>query len=180
MSVETISRRYGIALADVVLKSGETETVKAELRMWEQLVAANVELQRAFGNPAIPREKKEKVLEALIAKAKPSRTTANFLRVLLRNGRLTEIVAISGRFDSILEERSGVVAAEVISARELSEAQRNELKANLERLTGKRVKPGFAIDAGIIGGVVARVGSTIYDASVKTQLENLKEELIGN
>jgi F-type H+-transporting ATPase subunit delta len=179
MSVETIARRYATALADVVLKSGEAETVKSELKIWEQLTAANIELQKAFSNPAIPHAKKEKVLEALLAKAKPSRTTANFLRVLVRNGRLTELKAINRRFDSVLEDRSGSIRAEAISARELTDAQQTELRASLEKLTGKQVKLNFATDAELIGGVVTRIGSTIYDGSVKTQLENLREEMIG-
>lgn len=180
MSVETIARRYGTALADVLLKSDETETVKNELKVWEQVMEANIDLQNAVRNPAIPLSSKEKVLEALIEKTKPSRTTANFLRVLLRNGRLTELREINSKLQLILEERSGSVVADVTSARDLSGAQQGELKANLEKLTGKQVKLKFAIDPTIIGGVVTRIGSTVYDGSVKTQLENLKEEMIGS
>ncbi len=180
MSVETISRRYATALADVVVPSGETETVKGELKAWEQLVAGSAELQNAFRNPAIAHAKKERVLEGLLAKTRPSKTTSNFLRILLRNSRLTELSRINERFASVLEDRAGRVAADVISARELAEAQRNELKLNLEKLTGKHVKLTFTVDAQLIGGVVTRLGSTVYDGSVKTQLENLKEELIGS
>ena len=179
MSVETVARRYATALADVVIKSGDTETVKKELIVWERLITDNADLQSAIRNPSIPLSSKEKVLEALIAKVKPSKSTGNFLRVLLSNGRLTELAAINSRLDSVLEERSGSVVAEVISARDLSGAQQGELKANLEKLTGKQVKLNFAIDPAIIGGVVTRVGSTVYDGSVKSQLENLKEELMN-
>ena len=180
MSVETISRRYATALADVVLGSGEVETVKNELKTWEQMIAANVDLQSAFGNPSIAHSSKEKVLEGLLAKTKPSRTTSNFLRVLLQNSRLTDLAVINERFAAVLEERSGHIAAEVTSARELSDAQKNELKSNIEKLTGKQVRLGFNIDPSLIGGVVTRIGSTIYDGSVRTQLQNLKEELMGS
>ena len=180
MSVETISRRYATALADVVIKTGEAESVKTELKMWEQMMSANANLRTAFSNPAITHPKKEKVLEGLISKAKPSNTTANFLRVLLRNGRLTDLESINERFASVLEERSGSVRAEVTSARDLADPQRNDLKGNLEKLTGKKVKLNFTIDPDLIGGVVTRVGSTVYDGSVRTQLENLREELIGS
>jgi F-type H+-transporting ATPase subunit delta len=98
---------------------------------------------------------------------------------LLRNNRLTDLHEINDRFASVLEERSGHVAAEVTSARELSADQKGELKANLEKLTGKQVQLNFGIDQSIIGGVVTRVGSTVYDGSVKTQLENLREELVN-
>lgn len=180
MSVETIARRYGTALADVVLKTGETEIVKTELKAWEEMMASNADLTSAFHNPAIAHLNKEKVLESLIAKARPSKTTANFLRVLLQNNRLTELAEINDKFAAVLEERSGRVSAEVLSARELSADQRAELRANLEKLTGKQVQLNFGIDQNIIGGVVARVGSTVYDGSVKTQLENLRQELIGS
>ena len=180
MSVETIARRYATGLADVVLKSGETDRVKSELKVWEQLLASSTDLQRAFGNPSIAHAKKERVLEGLISKTNPSKTTGNFLRVLVRNGRLSVLSQIVTRFDSVLEERSGSTSAEVTSARELSEAQRNELKTNLEKLTGKQIKLAFAVDPDLIGGVVTRIGSTVYDGSVKTQLENLKEEMIGS
>ncbi len=179
MSVETVARRYATALADVVTKSGETETVKSELKTWEELMKASSELQSAFGNPAIAHLSKEKVLESLLEKTKPTKTTANFLRVLLRNSRLTELGAINEKFASVLEERSGVVSAEITSARQLSEAEKAELKASLAKLTGKQINLNFEIDEKIIGGVVTRVGSTVYDSSVKTQLENLKTQLIN-
>jgi F-type H+-transporting ATPase subunit delta len=122
---------------------------------------------------------KEKVLEGLLAKTKPAKTTANFLRVLLRNNRLTELTEINEKFAAVLAERSGVAAANVTSARPLTEAEKAELQASLARLTGKKVTLNFEIDEKLIGGVVTRVGSTVYDGSVKTQLENLKQQLIG-
>jgi F-type H+-transporting ATPase subunit delta len=179
MSNETVARRYGTALADVVLKTGETDTVKAELKIWEEMLAANGELQNAFSNPVIAHIDKEKVLESIISRTVPSRTTSNFLRILVKNGRLTELRQINERFDMILEERSGRVAADVTSARDLSEGQKQELRSNLEKLTGKQVDLRFGTDPAIIGGVVTRIGSTIYDGSVKTQLENLKEQLVN-
>lgn len=179
MSVETVARRYATALADVVLKSGETETVKTELKSWESLLHGNSDLQRAFSNPAIAHFNKEKVLEQLIAKTKPSKTTSNFLRILLRNGRLTEIREINEKFAAVVDERSGIVGAEVISARELSASERSEISASVAKLTGKNVNLKFIIDENIIGGVVTRVGSTVYDNSVKTQLENLKQQLVN-
>lgn len=180
MSVETVARRYATALADVVMKSGETQTVKTELKTWEDLIKTNPNLENAFANPAIQHASKEKVLEGLLAKAKPSKTTANFLRVLLRNSRLTELAEINKKFATVLDERSGVISAEVTSARPLSEAEKAEFQANISKLTGKKVNLNFNINENIIGGVVTRVGSTVYDGSVKTQLETLKQQLIGN
>ncbi len=137
------------------------------------------DLQTAFRSPAIQQQNKEKVLESLLEKTKPSPTTANFLRILLRNGRLTELGEINQRFDAILSERGGIVAAQITSARPLGESEKAELKANLEKLTGKSVNLTFNINEELIGGVVTKIGSTVYDGSVKTQLQQLKEQLIN-
>ncbi len=179
MSVETISRRYATALADIVLKTGETESVRSELKSWEEMINSNVDLRGAFSNPSIAHLKKENVLESLLSRSKPSTTTANFLRILLRNSRLTELSHINERFESVLEERSGVVNGEVSSAHELSAAEKADLEKNLEKVTGKDVRLTYKIDGELIGGVVTRIGSTVYDGSVKTQLEHLREELMS-
>lgn len=178
MSVETVARRYATALADVVTKTGETENVRSELQQWETMIVSNDELLNAFRNPAIQQNQKENVLNSLIQRANPSTTTANFLRILLRNGRLAEISQINQKFSSVLEERQGGVSAKIVSARPLSEMEKQELRANLEKMTGKRVSPSFEIDNSIIGGVVTHIGSTVYDGSVKTQLQQLKEQMI--
>jgi F-type H+-transporting ATPase subunit delta len=178
MSVETVARRYATALADVVTKNGQTEIVRSEMREWENLMASSEDLMNAFRNPAIQQNQKEKVLESLILRTRPSQTTGNFLRVLLRNGRLTEISQINQKFASVLEERQGGVSAKIVSARPLSEIEKQELRLNLEKMTGKRVNPTFEIDNSIIGGVVTTIGSTVYDGSIRTQLQTLKEQLI--
>ncbi len=180
MSVETVARRYANALVDVVTKTGETNPVQTELKSWEQMIGANGDLQTAFRNPSISQINKEKVLESLIEKTKPTKTTANFLRVLLRNSRLTEISEINQKFASVLEERGGGISAQITSARPLTEAQKSEIQTNLERMTGKKISPKFETDETLIGGVVTRIGSTVYDGSVKTQLQELKQQMIGN
>ena len=179
MSTETIARRYSTALADVVLGTAETGTVTAELVTWAELLTGNDELRTVFSNPAITHVNKEKVLEELIAKIRPSKMTANFLHVLLQNGRLSDLGEINERFATVLAERSGVVSAEITSARELPDSERAEFETNLEKITGKKVTINYAINADIIGGVVTRIGSTVYDGSVKTKLETLKEQLIS-
>ncbi len=180
MSVETVARRYAGALADIVIKTGETEPVKSELKNWEEMMISNRELFEAFRSPAIAHASKEKVLENLIAKTKPTKTTANFLRVLLRNSRLTDISSINERFADVLDERNGLIAAEVTSARPLSEKDKTDLQASLAKVTGgKQINLHFNIDENIIGGVITRVGSTVYDGSVKTQLEELRDRLVN-
>ncbi len=179
MSSETIARRYATALADVVLKTGEADNVKKELDGWGGLFRDNAELKTVFANPAIAHLNKEKILDALLAKTKPSKTTANFLRVLMQNSRLADLGEINDRFAAVLDERGGIVAAEITSARELPASERTEFAENLERITGKKVNIEYTINKDIIGGVVTRIGSTVYDGSVRTKLDNLREQLIG-
>lgn len=179
MANETIARRYASALADVVLKSGNTETVKTELAVWAQLFVGNSDLENVLGNPSIAHQAKERVLTQLLKKMKPSQTTSNFLQVLLQNNRLTDIAAISERFAAVLAERSGIVNAEVISARELPEDERTSFEKTLERLTGKDMQITFTVDPNLIGGAVTRIGSTVYDGSVRTKLDTLRQQLAG-
>ena len=179
MSVETVARRYAAALADVVIKTGDANSVKTELKTWEEMISSNSQLQQAFGNPSIAQENKEKVLENLIEKTRSTKTTANFLRVLLRNSRLTEISEINARFDSVLDERSGIVSAQITSARPISDSEKTALETNLNKLTGKKISPNYIVDESIIGGIITRIGSTVYDGSIKTKLEELKLQLIN-
>lgn len=179
MANETIARRYASALADVVMSSGDTETVKNELAMFSQLFLGNADLQNVFGNPAIQAASKEKVLNGLLEKAKPSKTTSNFLRVLLQNGRLSDVGAVNERFDAVLQERRNIVSAEIVSAHELPADEKREFELSLEKLTGKEININFAVDPELIGGVVTRIGSTVYDGSVRTKLENLREQLVN-
>lgn len=179
MSIETVARRYAGALADVVTKTGETDKIQSELKIWEEMIGSSKDLSAAFSNPAIPQNNKEKVLEALLVRSNPSSATANFLRILLRNGRISDLKEINSRFKSVLEERAGFVSGKVVSARQLGEQEKSELQSNVEKMTGKKVSLDFGIDESIIGGVVTTIGSTVYDGSVKTQLETLKAQLIN-
>jgi F-type H+-transporting ATPase subunit delta len=179
MNTETIARRYSVALADVVLQGGDAEAVKGELVHWGQLFTENTDLQTVFSNPAIAHSNKEKVLTSLIERTKPSKTTANFLKVLLQNGRLGDLGEINERFASELDARGGIISAEITSARELPANEKAEFENGLQKLTGKKVNVIYAIDEDIIGGVVTRIGSTVYDGSVKTKLETLKERLVN-
>ncbi|HUF04750.1 MAG TPA: ATP synthase F1 subunit delta [Aridibacter sp.] len=180
MAVGNVARRYASALADVAMETGQADPVQHELRTWEAMLSGNRDLFNAFSNPAIAHASKERLLEELISRSNPGRSTANFLRVLLRNSRLTEISEINERFNEVLDERRGVTTATVTSSRELTEQEKAELKQNLEKMSRKEVHLQFNIDENVIGGAVTRLGSTIYDGSVKTQLELLKQQMIDS
>ena len=179
MSIQTVARRYSLALADVVLQSGEAREVQSELKTWEEMMSSNPSLREVFRNPTIALEKKRAVLSQLIAIANPRPTTANFLKVLLQNQRLTELMEINRRFEQVLDERAGMVAATVTTASAVPAAAQQRLQETLARLTGKKVRIDFDTDPQIIGGSVTRIGSTVYDGSVRTQLWQIKEKMAG-
>ena len=134
MSVELMARRYAGALADVVEKGGETATVQTELKSWEKMMQDSGDLLSLFKHPAIQYEHKAKVLDSLLAKSKLTKTTANFLRVLLRNQRLGDLGAINKAFAGELAERSNQVSAFVTTAHELSADQKTAYKKALDNI----------------------------------------------
>jgi F-type H+-transporting ATPase subunit delta len=179
LSVETVARRYATALADVVVARGEAQEVRTELDAWEAMMQSSEQLMEVFRNPTIPYEQKRKVLNTLIARTQVRQLTANFLQVLLQNQRLADLSEVNKRFTQILDERAGVVSAEITTARPVPQSSQEALRAKLTELTGKRVRLNFTTDEEIIGGITTRIGSTIYDGSVRNQLQQVKERLVG-
>ncbi len=177
MSSMTVARRYASALADVIGERNEEAVVREELKAWEQLVQDNPLLLEALTNPTVPYDQKSQVLNQLIAKANVSPTTGNFLRVLLRNQRFADLPQINTKLGEIMDERAGVVSAEVVSARPISEPVRNALEETLQQITNRRVRLNFATDETLLGGIVTRIGSTIYDGSIRSQLDRMRQEL---
>ena len=174
-----MARRYAAALADVVTARGEAREIREELSAWESMMQTNAQLMEVFSNPTVPYEQKRKVLSTLIERTRVRPTTANFLQVLLQNHRLADLNEINKRFAQVLDERAGVVSAEVITARPVPEASREALRVKLTSMTGKDVRLSFTTDEELIGGIVTRIGSTIYDGSVRNQLQQFKERLAG-
>ena len=174
-----MARRYAAALADVVIAQGEASEVQDELNTWARMMEDNSGLLEVFRNPTIPYDQKRNVLNTLIARTRVRPTTANFLQVLLQNHRLSELPEINRRLVLQLDERSGVVSARVTTARAMPEATQDTLRAQLGTLTGKKVRLQFEVDEELIGGIVTRIGSTVYDGSVRTQLQQIKQKMAG-
>jgi F-type H+-transporting ATPase subunit delta len=179
LSSQTVARRYASALADVIIERAEQALVREELVAWERLLQGNPALLEVFTNPTVPYEQKVKVLDELITRTEVHPTTANFLRVLLRNQRLSELPHVNNRLVQVLDERAGVVSALVISARPVADVTSAALEEKLRQVTGKKVRLNFGTDQSLLGGIVTRIGSTVYDGSVRNQLSRLGEELAG-
>jgi F-type H+-transporting ATPase subunit delta len=179
MSVQTVARRYASALADVALERGEASEVQEELTTWERLFQSSENLREVFRNPTIALDQKRGVLNKLIERARPRPTTVNFLKVLLQNQRLTDLAEINSKFAEVLDVRAGTVAATVLTARSVPEDAQQKLHATLSILTKSKVRVNFATDPELIGGLVTRIGSTVYDGSVRNHLQQIKEKMAG-
>jgi F-type H+-transporting ATPase subunit delta len=177
-----VSSRYARALADVVADAKlDVSKAVAQLHSLVTAFEESRELREVWESPAIPVEQKHLVLDALAARiGVTDRILRNFIAVLIDQDRISLLAEIAKLFEIELNSRAGRLDAEIVSARELGPEQQSSLLAELSRMTGKIVLPRYATDAKLIGGVTVRVGSTIYDGSVRGQLQRIRQQLIEN
>jgi F-type H+-transporting ATPase subunit delta len=175
--VSTLADHYADALADVAIQQNSVAQIRQELAAFLGLVRDSHDLALILDSPAVQRANKRAVIEALVAQMGASRTVRNFLFVVVDRGRTRLLLEIQASFDRRLDERQGIVRAEVSSARGLTDVEKAELSKALARLTGRRVEAAYRRDPALLAGTVVRVGSTIYDGSVRTQLEKMRERM---
>jgi F-type H+-transporting ATPase subunit delta len=174
----TVTNTYARALVDVVIdRKLNAAKILAEAQSIATLVASSKELRQVWEAPSIPADQKRKLLDAIVAKEKISGEVRNFLAVLIDKGRIHFLDAIVKQFEQDLNQRLGFAVAEITSSRDLSDQERRALETEVEKLTGKKVRANYTQDPSILGGAVVRIGSTIYDGSVKGQLERMRQTL---
>ncbi|HEV2493195.1 MAG TPA: ATP synthase F1 subunit delta [Terriglobia bacterium] len=173
-----VANRYARALADVIgSQRGDYRQTLRELEDFAAAYRQSLELREVFETPALPLEEKLKVLEAITARLTTSPVTLNFLRVLATHYRMAMLQEMCQAFHRISNERMGVVAVKITSAGELIEGERQALRARFAELTSKQVEFDFHLDQGLVGGLVAQIGSTVYDGSVRGQLDRIRQRL---
>ena len=178
-----VSFRYANALADIVAApvSGkpahDPQSIAGQLERFQSVFSQNHELRIVFSTPAVSGEKKKKILGQIAPSIELCPVAVNFLSVVIDHDRMALLGEIIEAFHAILNERLGVAVAEISSARPLEEAEKAALSGALNAKTGKQVRMNFSLDPKLIGGVVARIGSTIYDGSVRGSLDRLRAEL---
>ncbi len=177
MISSSIFARYARALADVTLEKGEDAGVRRDLGTYREIFRQVPALLEALDSPAVQRDAKERVLAELLSRYPVSQSTANFLRILLVHHRIRYFAEICDGYDKTVNERKGIVAARVTTAAPLSDQQISVLQESLCRATGNRVTLSMATDPAILAGVVVQIGSTIYDGSVRTQLDEMRRRL---
>jgi F-type H+-transporting ATPase subunit delta len=175
--VRTLADRYADALADVAIEQKAIGQVRQELADFMALVRQSPDLALLLDSPAVQRASKRGVVTALAGEMGASQTLRNFLCVVVDRGRTRLLAEIQESFDRQIDERRGIARAEVSSARELGDQEKAELRAALAKLTGRQVEMEYRLDPALLAGSVVRIGSTIYDGSVRTQLERLRERM---
>jgi F-type H+-transporting ATPase subunit delta len=173
-----VSSRYASAYADVILdrKISPPQAVQ-ELNSILGILNESAALRSVWENPAIPGDQKRALLDAIAAKLGLSRPTRNFLAVLIDHRRIQLFGEIVADVQHEIDRRLGFAEAEITSARDLNENEKRTLERQIENMTGKKVRAQYQRDRQLIGGAVVRLGSTVYDGSVRGQLEKLKEQL---
>jgi F-type H+-transporting ATPase subunit delta len=172
---------YARAFADVVMtKSNLLDPARMlqELHGIEALLQESDPLRRVLENPSIPGDRKRAVLDAIAMRLGSTRQVRNFIAVLIDHRRLPLFSEILKQLEQELAGRQGFAEAQVSTARQLSDPEKQMLEAEIAKLTGKKVRARYEQDASLLGGAVVQVGSTIYDGSVKGQLENIREQLV--
>jgi F-type H+-transporting ATPase subunit delta len=177
MVTGSLARRYARAVLEIGTAGGTLDKLGADLRSLARAMHDSAELVTALTNPAIRRADRRRVLDGLLGRVGAEQHTRNLVYLLLDGERLGSLAAISREVDAMIEAKAGRLQAEVTSARPLDAAQLSQLTAALEKLSGKKVAVTRREDPDLLGGVVAKLGDTVYDGSLRTQLRALRDEL---
>lgn len=175
-----VGTRYARALADIAFKEDsviDPDRLAEELRVFLTEFDASVELQKVLATPAILNSKKRAVVSLLADKLGLSQTTRHFLFVLIERRRQNLLRIILNAYIHLMDERRGVVEAKISSAVELSAEERAAIEERVAATSGKKVRSEYHIDPNLLGGVVVRVGSQVFDGSVRGRLQALGTQL---
>ena len=174
----SVASTYARAFADVVFDAHlDAKRATGGLRRMAALLAESLDLRRVWENPAVPADQKRRLLDAIVQREGIEKPVRNLVAVLIDHRRIQFLARIAEQLEKELDARMGFAEARITSARELGDAEKRALEAQVEKVTGKRVRASFGLDPSLLGGAVVRVGSTIYDGSVKGQLERIKEAI---
>ena len=153
------------------------EDAIGQLRMAAGILGSSPDLRRVLLSPAVNRAKKAELVGKIVEDTGLNRLIRNFLMVLVEHRRAGELKRIADGFETTVDERLGFARAEITSAAELTGPQRDKLLQSLGQALGKKVRPVYKIDESLLGGVIARVGSKVYDGSVVGRLEAMRRQL---
>jgi F-type H+-transporting ATPase subunit delta len=175
-----IASRYARALADVLRPAGNYAAALAELETYLGVWRESSDLREAFESPVVPPASKQKVLGAILVRLGTSHTVSNFLRVLLAHFRMGMLEEVVQAFRKVVDQRLGIVEVKISYSRDVSEQEQTALRERFSQLTGQKAEVSFSRKDELLGGVLAQVGSVIYDGSIRGFLERLGQSLSSN
>ena len=177
MSDLTVARRYAQALIEQAEASGSVETTDQDVALLRESIQESADLGRFFQSPIISREKKKAVVESLFGE-RVSSLTLRTLHLLVDKRREGQVSDVLAAYRDVRNAQLGIVDVTVRSARSLSEADRKAIADALEKRLGKQARLEVSVDAALIGGIVVKVGDTVYDGSVSNRLASLRERMM--
>lgn len=176
--MSALTLRYAHAFASVAVSNHlDANAAQQQLRDFSETLADSHELREVLMNPSIVNEQKLKVLDAIAGRIGMMAQVRNFLAVIMDHQRLAELDEILSEYHEITDEQSGLAEAEITSARPLNDEDRAQLEAQVAKVAGGRVRASYREDATLLGGAVVRIGSTVYDGSLRGQFQQLKQKL---
>lgn len=178
MSLRTSATRYAKALLDVAVQESDPAVIERDLASITEAMKQHEELRRVMTSPGTPPSARVNIVNALTARAGVQPPVAKLLTMLAERGRLELLPDMLDVYRERLLAHSNVVRATVTSAAPLSADKVQQLAASLGGLTGKKIQLETRVDPSIIGGVVTRIGSTVYDGSIRTQLQKMRQQLV--
>jgi len=177
MVTGSLARRYAKAVLELGTANKNTDKLAADLRSLAKAMHDSAELITLLTNPAVRRGDRRKVIDELLNRIGAEQMTRNTVHLLLDGERMAYLPSISKALDHMIEAAAGRVSAELVSAKPLDPAQISQITASLEKLSGKRVTIVKREDPELLGGVIAKIGDTVYDGSLRSQLKTLRDEL---
>jgi len=178
--VASVAPRYAHAFAQVAESAGlDAGAAQQQMQDFAGTLADSSELREFLMNPSVVMAQKLKVLDAIAGRIGMFHQVRNFLAVILEHDRLGDLNEILTEYGEVADEHAGATEALITSAHPLNAADRATLEAQVTKLTGARVKASYVEDAALLGGAVVQIGSTIYDGSVRAQLQQLKDRLVN-
>lgn len=178
--MSVLSLRYAHAFASVAAASHlETAPAQQQLQDFAGTLADSRELREVLMNPSIETAQKLKVLDAISGRIGMFPQVRNFLAVIMDHQRLDELDEILTEYHAVADEQSNIAEAEITSAHPLNDQDRAELEAQVAKLAGGKIRATYSEDATLLGGAVVRIGSTVYDGSIRAQFQQLKQKLVN-
>lgn len=178
--MSVIALRYAHAFASVVESDKlDADAALQQLRDFAATFAGSIELREILMDPSVPAAQKLKVLDAIAPRIGMFKQVRNFVAVITDHHRLAELDEIVSEYAQVADSDAGVAEAEITSAHTLNEQDKAQLEAEVSKLAGGRVRATYRQDASLLGGAVVRIGSTVYDGSIRAQLTQLKQRLVN-